>query len=1630
MGKALETAWNGLTTRLVLLAGLLTLAVVSAGFFLPAVASASVDFVNQWPATPVIVSNGATSPASGIFKAGTGVNRLMIVAVATEYSAAQAPTFTVSYGGQAVTMIQNNTTGNNKIWLGYLKESGITAATSKTLSVTPSITSNLTALYATAAVFNGVDQTTPITGSNSLGITTAALSVGPVAYTMTGNAGLTGNAGMSVYFTNWNNNAGQTTPSAGYTSMRNYAGTNMSITGSYKVTTGASAESVTSTTTSSAIGALAGAGINPAVRLATVATCGDCHTYPTEDGTTRNVPSGMFPGSHEKHAGGDDLQYGYACSSCHYNQTTTNHASGFKNITGSRLPGNAYSGGKKIAITNSPALGTCSNTTCHSTGRSNAQYTTTPAWSGTSLTCLGCHAGRASATGSQANSSAGFKLSTTHSQHLKYPAANMNCNTCHAKTATDAATLKQYTGVNYHANGTANVLFTNIAYASYTSYKANKTCTNTACHGGKSRSAWSNQGAVNTDNTCLHCHGYGTGTGTALRADKYNAAPGWGGNGISTDGNTAVTDIRVGAHYAHLSSVYLKKLKCNECHQVPVTPFEGTHMATLRYNSQTLTFNQASTAVKNSTSTAFTAGTASTAATCTTTYCHGSKMPMGDTGGTNKSPLWTDNLTTGTPGSTECARCHGNPPVFGSSSSAHVGSAATISCNGCHKTVTDSTGKIINKNLHINGIIDKVVDTTLTGTCNKCHGNPPQGTAVKYGRYSGLVKPAILALGASPANMGAHKKHADNGLSCNACHNSYNTGVHPDNQLQIFFRITSATITGWNSSAQRAPYGTYSGNSGGITIATSSTLIRATASTNNSCNTYCHGGWNGSARTINPRWTTGTLACGTCHGASAAAPPQLATHARHAGYSSAATYRQGYSFPCLKCHPNRTTNAHIKGTVHVRFSTSVQGTNATYVKTGVTLTTGTGWRQYNTKFLAGDTPDGTCTNVYCHSNGRAAGMGTFRNATTPQWGTSSRLSCLACHAGRASAQGAPARSLKGFTLSTTHSQHLKYPAANINCQTCHSQTTTDAATLKNFSGVRRHVNSKRDVTFSASLPYGTYTSYKSSEAGSAGNTKTCNNVSCHGGKSRSAWSATAVNNDNTCAHCHGSAGTSAALANIAANRKFFAPGYKNGAVLGISSDGNVSSNDFRVGSHFKHISSIYMTAIKCNECHTVPGNPFDGTHTAAARYASQTLTFSQSSSARWDGVNLATLTAFAGYTSGTASKGATCSSVYCHGSRLKNGDTSGSYRKPYWNYSAMINYSNQAQACGRCHGNPPAAGSTASIHSGKTATTSCYTCHNEVVNSSGTIIDKTKHINGQVEYSGHAFPYPGATHATAAGTTPWSGCTACHTNGTNTTYPVAKGTAPDCQGCHKYNGVGGLKTPSGTSSCYDCHGASATDGRPNGAAFPNWSGNHTRHVVNQGMVCTDCHGPYGGGIGDTRHGFSNRTAHSFALGFVNVTSTTAKFKWARVDSKTGSCSTNACHPTTNWGRKFGCNGCHAYLSTDTWTSTYGIESAGAHVKHINYLATRYGITLNATTDTFGGANMVAICGVCHSINPVDHSMTKTVNTRQITFGGGGHQFGTSTPAYNGTSGTSSSVNPKSCSNTDCHFRTSPVWSTW
>jgi predicted CxxxxCH...CXXCH cytochrome family protein len=90
-----------------------------------------------------------------------------------------------------------------------------------------------------------------------------------------------------------------------------------------------------------------------------------------------------------------------------------------------------------------------------------------------------------------------------------------------------------------------------------------------------------------------------------------------------------------------------------------------------------------------------------------------------------------------------------------------------------------------------------------------------------------------------------------------------------------------------------------------------------------------------------------------------------------------------------------------------------------------------------------------------------------------------------------------------------------------------------------------------------------------------------------------------------------------------------------------------------------------------------------------------------------------------------------CSNSYCHGSWVlprasssyafifTDSVMSGNNYQPRWN-----NGTGDA-ACGTCHGLPPAGHSAATL-------SACANCHTGVVNSSGSIIDKTKHINGKI----------------------------------------------------------------------------------------------------------------------------------------------------------------------------------------------------------------------------------------------------------------------------------------------------------
>lgn len=245
-----------------------------------------------------------------------------------------------------------------------------------------------------------------------------------------------------------------------------------------------------------------------------------------------------------------------------------------------------------------------------------------------------------------------------------------------------------------------------------------------------------------------------------------------------------------------------------------------------------------------------------------------------------------------------------------------------------------------------------------------------------------------------------------------------------------------------------------------------------------------------------------------------------------------------------------------------------------------------------------------------------------------------------------------------------------------------------------------------------------------------------------------------------------------------------------------------------------------------------------------------------------------------------------CTNTYCHGNAMPGGDITGTNRSPIWS-AAVYPPVLSAAFCGKCHGFPPAAASghpAVTVPAGFPGTVAIGTtcsCHSNI-NQSGNsyaniFINKALHINGTLETpaTGHAFPYPGATHRIVPDI---NTCGVCHNLITATgAYPVAAGTAPNCAGCH-------IGWPS--TACSGCHGD--VSGRPNGASFPNRAGQHNNGKHN--YACTVCH-PFTNG--DVRHGWSNRQKSTAAQIGGTILSNN---NWNPV----GNSCTPTCHGSKSW----------------------------------------------------------------------------------------------------------------------------------
>lgn len=138
------------------------------------------------------------------------------------------------------------------------------------------------------------------------------------------------------------------------------------------------------------------------------------------------------------------------------------------------------------------------------------------------------------------------------------------------------------------------------------------------------------------------------------------------------------------------------------------------------------------------------------------------------------------------------------------------------------------------------------------------------------------------------------------------------------------------------------------------------------------------------------------------------------------------------------------------------------------------------------------------------------------------------------------------------------------------------------------------------------------------------------------------------------------------------------------------------------GAHVAHVTTGAIAAtMDCVACHIKPAVYTDAGHLhdgpGAVRFGD--LATAQSAAPT--------------YTAATQ----TCSGVYCHGGAFT--DTAATLKTPTWKGTDQA-------ACGTCHGLPP----SGHVNTGD----QCVTCHPSVVDDQRHIVDKTKHVNGNVDF--------------------------------------------------------------------------------------------------------------------------------------------------------------------------------------------------------------------------------------------------------------------------------------------------------
>ncbi|MBW6510959.1 MAG: CxxxxCH/CxxCH domain-containing protein [Desulfuromonadaceae bacterium] len=932
----------------------------------------------------------------------------------------------------------------------------------------------------------------------------------------------------------------------------------------------------------------------------------------------------------------------------------------------------------------------------------------------------------------------------------------------------------------------------------------------------------------------------------------------------------------------------------------------------------------------------------------------------------------------------------------GSKSVAQVWSGEVIGdiagyCEKCHGQLTAMSGSI---RTHIEGENCRTCHQhdganyafEATG-CDQCHGYPPTtntpgattGFAVGTFRYDTVSGGTIF----KDESLTPHGAHAAGGsrysFSCSDCHgNEAATTGHDTGSFQQVLDTAAGALPGLTT------------NGGVLSPVYTESGVGSCASV------YCHS--NGDPRdgvitypVSDPVWGNGAntiigtgTECQICHGNDVTTMGTRGNSAVHAKHLGSGTLAMGKTFSCSDCHNSTAVNsislqtgaiggAHVDGNKDVVFDTAgLAGNDAS-----IGFASGTG----------------VCTNVYCHSNGRA-------NFKSPDW-DGGAATCTTCHN-----NGTDDGVLTNAAPGGVDNPHVKHLAViGIDCATCHG--ANDGTHASHVDGT---IDSPTQATCNGchgATVSGTGNDIEPVWSISGGNV-TCK--TCHLGTLASVNAKTAPGKDSAIATGHNKPSGNYVVSNNSAANKI-CESCHDGADVGHF-DG-VSGDDMRLlaaamtctischgigGSALKN-GIVTHQSKSCNVCHDPHGssNIYMVKATSAGGYSGTVVFNSITGIDSYDEDDVANADDIC----------ATCHSygggaVTTHNNQTNEGVA---HKEGLDCFTCHKSHTDVAAfgvgagtACNDCHGFPPASGAhrdgatlsdpelhtiTVSYNVAVEDISDCATCHSGADSYS---YDPSVDQGGSLNHSNASGRKTILTSSVGYNTTSLNCSGACHAS------TAADGTWNDANGLN----------------CDACHYYEAIPTSANNVGSGAVGGSHNIHFNSATVTsCANCHAipvdtaHITTGAGTDAARISGRAAATMDEAAVTVT---ALNTGSDPDPGNPTCNNLACHNPSNgtytatWtvANVAGCAFCHSNTAPAT----------GSHGQHLN-AATTFGINTIACTSCHGTAPV----SNAHSDGTVNllAGMSYTIGAEDV--GGTLGSCTTSTCHNNGTAAATAVVTP-------------------